>query len=366
MEASMELELARAIEARIPGGKIVEIRPLGADRDVVDETHKGAGYGEPRRVRVRVGSTERILVFHVQRPDVFGHQRRADRAAAQLLAFDDFPRIPGHAPALDVGTIDRDGRLISLAESGEFYLITEWVDGTPYAEDLRAVAQRRAATPLDLARVDALVDYLVSLHARRGGPPDRYRRAVRDLVGHGEGIFGMIDAYPADTPAAPPSRLQEIERHVLDWRWRLRERESRLTTTHGDFHPFNVLFGEGTSFRVLDASRGCAGDAADDLAAMSINYLFFALDHERAWEGAFRALFHRFFERYLERSGDRALLDAIAPFLAWRGLVVASPAFYPSLPAHARDRLLSFVERTLAAPRFDLAFADEVFAEVLA
>jgi hypothetical protein len=42
--------------------------------------------------------------------------------------------------------------------------------------------------------------------------------------------------------------------------------------------------------------------------------------------------------------------------------VVASPRFYPDLSPGARDRLLGFVERALDAPRFDPAWAEDLFA----
>src|SRR5438034_763714 len=61
------------------------------------------------------------------------------------------------------------------------------------------------------------------------GRPAAYRRAIRDLLGHGEGIFGIIDAYPSDVPAASPDRLACIEAHCLDWRWRLKGKVERLT-----------------------------------------------------------------------------------------------------------------------------------------
>jgi aminoglycoside phosphotransferase (APT) family kinase protein len=356
----MDTDVGRLVAERVPGARVLEVRPLDEDR-VDDDTHKGTGYGRPVRVRLDTPEGERSFVFHVQRADSFGHDRRADRAAEQLEAFDAFPRIPRHARALDVGAITTDGKLISLAGTGELYLVTEWVEGAPYADDLRRIARAARLEPLDLARVDALADYLAELHTRERGPA-RYRRSVRDLVGHGEGIFGMIDAYPPDTPGAAPERLRAIEQRCLDWRWRLRAHEDRLARTHGDFHPFNVVFQEGAAFRLLDASRGCAGDPADDVTALAINFVFFALDHQGAWAGALRALFHRFLERYLERSGDGALFDVAAPWLAWRALVVASPAFYPSLPAASRQALLRFCERALEAPRFDPAFADELFA----
>ncbi|HEX9104507.1 MAG TPA: aminoglycoside phosphotransferase family protein [Polyangia bacterium] len=341
---------------------MVEVRTLAADVDVADETHKAAGYGAPRRVRLRADDgRERSLVFHVATANDFGHDRRADRAAEQLLAYDTFARIPRHVRALDVGAVGADGGLVSLAGAGELYLVTEWADGTPYADDLRRIAAERRARPGDRERCDALAGYLVELHRRRGGRPAQYRRAVRDLVGSGEGIFGMVDGYgDDDTPGASRARLHAIERRCLDWRWKLRAAEPRATTIHGDFHPFNVVFGEGRQFTLLDASRGCVGEPADDVTAMAVNYVFFALDHEGAWAGGLGELWHRFWRGYLDGSGDAGLLAVAAPFFAWRGLVVCSPAFYPSLAASARDRMLTLVERALDAERFDPALADEV------
>jgi hypothetical protein len=73
-------------------------------------------------------------------------------------------------------------------------------------------------------------------------------------------------------------------------------------------------------------------------------------------------LWHRFLDGYVAGSGDSELYAVAAPFFAWRGLVVCNPLFYPALTAEARDRMLGLVERVLAAPRFDPAFADELFA----
>jgi hypothetical protein len=357
--ATVDDELAAAAARLCPGYRVVEVRRLAADAGTSDETHKSAGYGAPRRVRLRAADgRERALVFHVATADPFGHDRRADRAAAQLLAFDTFARIPRHVRALDVGAIDGGG-LVSLRDAGELYLVTEWADGTPYAEALRRIAAERRLADGDLARCQALARYLVELHRRRQERPLQYYRAARDLVGSGEGIFGMLDAYADDTPGAPPERLAAIERRCVDWRHRLRRHGARATTIHGDFHPFNIVF-EGDEFTLLDASRGCIGDPADDVTAMAINYFFFALSTEGAWEGGLAQLWHSFWGTYLDGSGDRELLAVAAPFLAWRGLVVASPAFYPGLAAGARDRVLTLVERALDAERFDPAIADEV------
>jgi aminoglycoside phosphotransferase (APT) family kinase protein len=292
-------------------------------------------------------------------PNPFGHDRRADRFDGLVLAYDGFGRIPDHVAALDVGALDPDGAPISLRGAGEPYLVTEFAAGRPYADDLRAVAAR-GAEPLDLARCDVLVDWLVRLHATPVGAPVAWRRAVRDLVGHGEGIFGIVDGYGDDVPAAPPARLEALESRALAWRWRLRSRASRLRQTHGDFHPFNVIFAEGTRFTLLDSSRGGLGDPADDLAALTINYPFFAIDKPGAWSGL-GALWRRAWARYLAASGDLGLLEVVAPFLAWRALVLACPRFYPGLSPQGRDALLGLAERALDATAFHPAWAEELF-----
>ncbi len=282
MSPSIDDLIAAEATKLCPGFRVVELRHLATDVDTGDDTHKNAGYGVPRRIRLLApDGRERSLVFHVAGSDGFGHDRRADRAAAQLLAFDTFRTIPRHARAVDVGAVTAAG-LVSLRDAGELYLVTEWADGTPYADDLRRIARTHRFEPNDLKRAGALASYLVELHRHRNGGAMQYRRSVRDLVGSGEGIFGMLDGYADDTPAAPPARLAAIERQCVDWRHKLQRFEARSTTLHGDFHPFNVVFSSGIDFTLLDASRGCVGDAADDLTAMAINYLFFALDHDGA------------------------------------------------------------------------------------
>ncbi len=352
----------------LPGVTVEGVVPLAEDAGAGD-TEKVAGYGRPLRVAIREPSgARRDLVFHTAVANEFGHDRRADRADEILLAYDLFRDVPAHVRALDVGAIRDDGRLVSLRDAGEFYLVTDFADGVLYAHDLRRIAREGSATALDVERCDALARYLVALHAQRLDDVPAWRRAVRDLVGHGEGIFGMVDGYPADAPGAPPERLRAIEERCLAWRWRLRDRSGRLARTHGDFHPFNILFRppgpgtDGTRLALLDASRGGKGDPADDVVALTVNYVFFALDHPAAWPRGLGVLWRRFFGAYLRASGDEGLLASVPPFLAWRALVLASPRFYPHLAPGARDAILGLAERALDADRFDPAWAEDLFA----
>ncbi len=179
-----------------------------------------------------------------------------------------------------------------------------------------------------------------------------YERAIRDLVGSGEGIFGIVDSYPADFHRR--DLLRKIEELALEWRWRIgRSSAWRLRRTHGDYHPYNVLFREGADFTVLDASRGSAGDPADDLAAMSINLLFGGMRRPAAWPRGFRLLWDTFFGAYLDATGDHSALEHLPPFFAWRALVLASPVWYPTVPEHVREALLEATVGWLGAARID-------------
>jgi hypothetical protein len=346
----------------VEGAEVVAVRPLGSDAGAHDATEKALGYGAPVAIDARMrDGTARRFVLHTAVAGDFGHERRADRAAEMLLAFDTFGGVPRHVAAVDVGALVGAG-FTSLARAGEFYLLTTFADGHLYAEDLRRIAATRRATDEDEARVVSLARYLVALHAERRDAPTAYVRAIRDLVGHGEGIYGLIDGYPADVPRAPPARLEALERRAAAWRWRLRGREARLCRTHGDFHPYNLVFSDDGSLSLLDASRGSEGDPADDVTCLAINLPFFALGAPGAWEGALRGLWQRFWAEYLDGSGDGGLLEVAPPFLAWRALVLANPRWYPAVDARDRDRLLAFAERALDAGRLELGDVEALFA----
>jgi aminoglycoside phosphotransferase family enzyme len=178
--------------------------------------------------------------------------------------------------------------------------------------------------------------------------------------------MGILDSYPEGYPPLPKREREAIERAMVSWRWRLRALTHRLRRVHGDVHPWNLLFREGTAeFPVLDRSRGEWGEPADDVAALGINYLFFGLQRSarlgrRGVDDPFLQLFRVFMETYLRATSDGELLDVLPPFLAFRALVIAHPRWYPNLDDATRA-LLRFADRMVAGNRITVDAVSATF-----
>ncbi|HJR76896.1 MAG TPA: phosphotransferase [Nitrospiraceae bacterium] len=317
--------------------------------------YKQYGYGAPVRLNIRVGGRLVRAVLETMSPGPFGHEHMADRAQAILWDYDSYGRLPRHVPALDVGAFTVDGGLMSVAPAREFFVLTEWSDGEGYQKDLERLSKKGTARAMDRRRATALAEYLASIHRVKRRDPDLYRRRLRELIGHGECIMGLTDSYPVRYGFITEDLLRSIEEACNRWRWRLRGRAKRLSQVHGDFHPWNVLFRRGTDFTVLDRSRGEWGEPADDVTSMTINYLFFSLCRWGTLRGPFESLFRSFWDTYIEASRDEAVLETSAPFFAFRGLVLASPLWYPDLSVEVRRKIFRFVENVLDVARFDPA-----------
>jgi aminoglycoside phosphotransferase (APT) family kinase protein len=333
----------------------VRVTPLGGGR----QGDKGYGYGIPLRIDYRLDGAPRRAVVETVRPGPFGHEHMADRAQSLLWAHDAFRRLPRHVASLDVGALRASGALVPLGNAEELFMLADFVEGSEYADDLLKLRAGQALSAQDEARADALCDYLVAIHRVSGADAGLYVRRVRETVGHGECIFGVVDSY---TDSQYSAALQAIEHKCIEWRWKLKPRTHRLRQVHGDFHPWNILFRQGTDFSALDRSRGEWGDAADDVTCLTLNYLFFSLQRSGRLEGAFERLWRRFWERYLERTRDAEMLEVAGLFFAFRGLVMANPLWYPALDAGVRRKLFNFINHVLDTERFDPARATEYCA----
>jgi hypothetical protein len=333
-----------------PSARVLNVRVLGKSGE--DEL-KVYGYGTPVMIDYQADGKPRRAVLHTVTAGPFGHEHMSDRAQSLIWEHSSFNNLPKHVRSIDIGAFRRDGSTVSLGDAEEFFLLTEYAEGDGYFEDLLKMKADPRLTYADIARADALCDYLAEIHSVRGDDPGLYGRRIRELVGHSECIMGLIDSYPSHSEIINGQVLHDIERLCIDWRWRLKERVHRLRQVHGDFHPWNILFGPGTDFCLLDRSRGEWGDPADDVSCLTMNYVFFSLQRSGRLDGNFESLFRRFWERYLVRTGDNEMLEVVAPFFAFRGLVMAHPVWYPRLEPAVRQKLFNFMFAVLNRNRFD-------------
>ena len=328
--------------------EILAQRPLKGDEV---EDPKGFGYGGPFEVECLAGGVQRLLVVSRTRPKHgFGHDYPADRAWQALYGHTAYNRFPRHARSLDVGIVRESGELTSVSDATDFFQIVEKVDGTLYWRDLERLLEDSVGE-LDIARAEALARFLAEVHAEKHDDAPIYERRIRELVGHGECLMGILDSYPHPYALLPAETCEEIEKSAVAARWRLRKRIHRLSCTHGDFHPWNLLFREGTDFSVLDRSRGEWGEPADDVAALGINFLFYGL--RARTPDKFQYLFGAFLETYLRESRDQEILETLPPFLAFRALVIAHPLWYPELSQPLRVALIHFARRMMVDSLFD-------------
>jgi hypothetical protein len=314
---------------------------------------KAFGYGSPVFIEFEVKGERKKAVLETMAPSGYGHDHFSDRAQSILWENSTFNSLPQHVRSLDSGAFLESGDIISTGKAREFFLLTEFVTGDGYFKDLDRIRDTGDVANGDFERVRALSDYLVGIHARKLDSPALYVRRIRELMGHGECVMGLIDNYPRSFEFIDEPLLRKIEEQCLAWRWRIKDRTHRLCQVHGDFHPWNILFREGTDFVLLDRSRGEWGEPADDTTCISINYLFSSLQRSGRLEGAFEKMFLLLWENYLEKTNDREMLDVAAPFFAWRGLVIGSPVWYPQLPPGVRKTIFTFIQNILGANRFD-------------
>ncbi len=332
--------------------EIEQVKQLGGEATGAAAI-KQYGYGHPLLISYCVENRREEVVFRYAPCNIFGRERDSDRWSAAWLDYSTFSKLPRHVPALDIVTHFKCGGLQSLQAVDDVLLVTAYRPGVPYAEDLARIRDGGEVRDIDVQRAESLATYLAQIHKVKRDDPALWRRRLRDLIGHGEGIMGLTDSYSVSKTFVSDEELCRIEEMANRWRWKLKPLSHRLSQVHGDFHPFNVIFAQDTEFYLLDRSRGEWGEPADDVSCMSINYIFFSLQRSGRFEGGFRVLHDRFWETYLSHHPDDEIMTVIQPWFAWRVLVLASPLWYPTISEEIRRMLLSFAIRVMSEDCYD-------------
>ncbi len=326
------------------GARLLEFRRLG----------RGV-HGEGFLLKVRDSQGIKEYVLKDLAPRDLGHDYPSDRAQVFLLAYSAYNELPRHVKALDVLQMKKDRSIVSIKDGIEYFLLMEKAEGVNYFTDLESFKDKEILDERDREKIINMVKYLAEIHSVRPEMDQSLRRSLylrklRETIGHGECLMGVFDTYPDGTLS--PDEMAEIEKLSIDWRYRLKSKIGRLCQIHGDFHPGNIWFRDG-GFILLDRSRGLWGDSADDVTALTINYIFFSLRYHGDIRPPYSEALKLFYNEYIRLTGDVELLRVVQPFYAFRGAVVGNPVFYPDLTPEKRRLLFNFVKNILMADRFE-------------
>ena len=296
--------------------KINEFKKLG----------KGV-YGTAYLIDFNTEKENKRLVLKTMALGGFGHDNPSDIAGILLWENKAYNKLSKHIKSFDVLGVDKEKNITSMGDAEEFYILMDEAKGNEYSKDITRIL-KNGITEQDKERTKALANYLVEIHSKKKNAPLLYKRRARDLVSHGEYIMGVLDSYPNKSFTNQEEVTNLVKEALIFWPI-MKSKTHRLCQIHGDFHPFNILFTKDNEFILLDRSRGEYGEAADDLTALAINYIFWSLIKYGCFKAEFKELFNLFFNTYMKKTNDKEMLEIIQPFFTFRAIVIANPIFYP-------------------------------------
>ena len=273
---------------------------------------------------------EKRYFMKTLRGEGFGHDYPSDRANVLIKALLDYNLLPKHVKAIDVGSIQEKGKLLSMQKPKDFFIILEEAKGKDYWSDLDNIRDGGVLKDEDSKRVRLLGKYLADIHSINYNGDNRrnlYRRVARDFVGHGELTMGVIDTFPDNLTFVSSSELVEIVKKMVEWWDRVKNKDYRLTTVHGDFYPGNIWF-DNDELVVLDRSRFRYGEPADDTTCLTMNFINYSVMSYGDFRDPFKRLAEIFFEEYFKHKKDDEMFEVSPLFFAFRAIVCIHPVFY--------------------------------------
>jgi len=273
---------------------------------------------------------EKKYILKTLKGEGFGQDYPADRASVLIRSLMDYNTLPNHVKAINVGSIQNNGKVLSIGNPNDFFIILEEGKGKDYWNNLDYIREEGVLKGENKERVSTLAKYLGKIHSINYDGDSRdnlYRRVIRDFVGHGELTMGVIDTFPNDLGFVDRKHLVEIVKKMVDWWDKLKDEHHRLTTIHGDFYPGNIWFDDG-KLVVLDRSRFRYGEPADDVTCLIMNFINYSVMTYGDFRDPFKEMVELFFSEYFKERKDIDLFKISPLFFAFRGIVCIHPIFY--------------------------------------
>lgn len=321
-----------------------------------------------RLVEFEINDKKRRKVLKLQYSENLGSDYPADRAQSLILSHHAFNDMPNHVKSLDVLGLSEDGEVLPVGKAKEYFLLMDEAKGVDYFKDLKRIAAEGEYDKNDERKILILAKFLADLHKKKFKSESLYKRKIRDTIGGGASIMGVFDMYPERVDWFLPELQAEIVKKAVDHWSKERYFSGRLCEIHGDFHPGNIWFKDAENFTILDRSRGRYGEAADDISAFLINFIFYSLIYKGEFSGPLFELFQLFVNEYFKLTDDEEMGKVISPFWAFRVVVVCNPHpfFYPDSfyggkkkALDVRMKMISFALNVLDEEQFDWKRIDD-------
>jgi aminoglycoside phosphotransferase family enzyme len=320
---TIEKYLKEKYEGRISS---IEIKKLGSGV-------LGTGYS----LKFKVDDRSKTLVLKSLFKENLGMDHYSDRASSLLDAHDNYNKMENHVKSEDVIAQNDDNSLTSIGKAKEFYILMEEARGEDLFKDFDKIKESGKLSEEVRKKILVISDFLVKLHKNKHESVPLYRRKIRDTIGSGGSLIGLLDMHPDPAFKQFESKWMEIVMHSIKFWRKSRNMDNRLCEIHADYHPGNLWFENG-NFTILDRSRGRYGEPADDIVAFAINPIMYSLMTTGEFEGPFREMFDIFWNNYFKQTKDREMRKIMAPYIAFRVSVVTNPIFYNDEMLGGKDK----------------------------
>ena len=232
-----------------------------------------------------------------------------------------------HVKSEDVIAQNEDNSLTSVGNAKEFYILMEEAKGDDLFKDFNEIKETKQLKDETKEKILTISNFLVELHKNKHKSIPLYRRKIRDTIGSGGSLIGLLDMHPDSAFEQFEKKWMSIvSKSIIFWR-RSRDMHNRLCEIHADYHPGNLWF-EDQKLTILDRSRGRFGEPADDITAFIINPIMYSLITNGNFEGPFKEIFDIFWNNYFKKTNDKEMRKIMAPYIAFRVAVVTNPIFY--------------------------------------